>query len=78
MLVIRATLVVPYVLAYIPPAKAENPSKNFSDIMLLEGMEKTPRRYTIPWSNKWTIACEDLCGSFLWRCISIHESCRKD
>ena len=43
------------VLAYMPPAKAANLSEDFSDTMLPEGIEKVPKRYAIPWRNKWMI-----------------------
>lgn len=47
------------VLAYMPSAKVANLSEDFSDTMLPEGIEKVPKRYAIPWRNKWMIAHAD-------------------
>lgn len=47
------------VLAYVPSVKTENLSDDFSDTMLPEGIEKVPKRYAIPWRNKWMIAHTD-------------------
>lgn len=47
------------VLAYMPSTKVANLSEDFSDTMLPEGIEKVPKRYAIPWRNKWMIARAD-------------------
>ena len=47
------------VLAYMPPVKTENLYENFSDTMLPEGIEKVPKRFAIPWRNKWMIEHAD-------------------
>lgn len=55
------------VLAYMPPAKAANLSEDFSDTMLPEGIEKVPKRYAIPWRNKWMIAHADCVVIYMTR-----------
>ena len=47
------------VLAYMSPTKVANLSEDFSDTMLPEGIEKVPKRYAIPWRNRWMIARAD-------------------
>ena len=41
------------VLAYLPGKNTEN--EDFSDTMLPEGIENTPRRFAISWRNKWMV-----------------------
>lgn len=55
------------VLAYIPPTKVANLSEDFSDTMLPEGIEKVPKRYAIPWRNKWMIAQADFVVTYVTR-----------
>lgn len=55
------------VLAYMPSVKTENLSEDFSDTMLPEGIEKVPKRYTIPWRNKWMIAHADYVVTYVAR-----------
>ena len=43
------------VLAYMPSAKRAAFSEDFSDTILPEGIENIPKRYAIPWRNKWMI-----------------------
>lgn len=43
------------VLAYMPSAKAANLCEDLSDTMLPEGIETVPKRYAIPWRNRWMI-----------------------
>ncbi|MDY5411602.1 MAG: hypothetical protein SPG86_08490 [Gemmiger sp.] len=47
------------VLAYMPSVKTAYLSEDFSDTMVPEGIEKVPKRYAIPWRNKWMIAHSD-------------------
>lgn len=53
------------VLAYMPSAKVANLSEDFSDTMLPEGIEKVPKRYAIPWRNKWMIAHADYVVTYI-------------
>ena len=55
------------VLAYMPSAKVANPSEDFSDTMLPEGIEKVPKRFAIPWRNKWMIAHVDYVVTYVTR-----------
>lgn len=55
------------VLAYMPPTKAANLSEDFSDTMLPEGIEKVPKRYAIPWRNKWMIFHADYVVTYVIR-----------
>lgn len=55
------------VLAYMPHAKAANLSEDFSDTMLPEGIEKVPKRYAIPWRNKWMISHADFVVTYVTR-----------
>lgn len=41
------------VLAYMPSAKKR--ADDFSDTLLPDGIEKVPKRFAIPWRNKWMI-----------------------
>lgn len=43
------------ILAYMPSNKSPNFLEDFSDTMLPEGIEKVPKRYAIPWRNKWML-----------------------
>ena len=47
------------VLAYMPSTKTVNNYEDFSDTMLPEGIERVPKRYAIPWRNKWMITHAD-------------------
>ena len=47
------------VLAYMPSTKTANNYEDFSDTMLPEGIERVPKRYAIPWRNKWMIEGAD-------------------
>ena len=55
------------VLAYMPSVKAESFSEDFSDTMLPEGIEKVPKRYAIPWRNRWMIARADYVVTYVTR-----------
>lgn len=55
------------VLAYMPPTKVANLSEDFSDTMLPEGIEKVPKRYAIPWRNKWMIEQSDCVAAYITR-----------
>ena len=55
------------VLAYMPSAKAANLSEDFSDTMLPEGIEKVPKRFAIPWRNKWMIEHADYVVTYVTR-----------
>lgn len=55
------------VLAYMPSAKVANLSEDFSDTMLPEGIEKVPKRYAIPWRNKWMIDRADYVVTYVTR-----------
>lgn len=41
------------VLAYMPSAKKR--ADDFSDTLLPNGIEKVPKRFAIPWRNRWMI-----------------------
>ncbi len=41
------------VLAYMPGKRAER--KDYSDTMLLEGIERVPKRFAISWRNNWML-----------------------
>lgn len=41
------------VLAYMPSAKKRE--DDFSDTLLPDGIEKVPKRFAIPWRNRWMI-----------------------
>lgn len=47
------------VLAYMPSAKATAVPEDFSDTILPEEIENVPKRYAIPWRNKWMICHSD-------------------
>lgn len=53
------------VLAYMPSTKTANNYEDFSDTMLPEGIEKVPKRYAIPWRNKWMIAQADFVVTYV-------------
>lgn len=55
------------VLAYMPSAKVANLSEDFSDTMLPEGIEKVPKRFAIPWRNKWMIEHADYVVTYVTR-----------
>ena len=55
------------VLAYMPSAKIANLSEDFSDTMLPEGIEKVPKRFAIPWRNKWMIEHADYVVTYVTR-----------
>ena len=41
------------VLAYMPSTKKR--ADDFSDTLLPDGIEKVPKRFAIPWRNRWMI-----------------------
>ena len=53
------------VLAYMPSAKATALPEDFSDTILPEGIEEIPKRYTIPWRNKWMIEHADFVVTYV-------------
>lgn len=55
------------VLAYMPSAKVANLYEDFSDTMLPEGIEKAPKRFAIPWRNKWMIEHADYVVTYVTR-----------
>lgn len=55
------------ILAYMPSVKVSNLSDDFSDAMLPEGIEKVPKRYAVPWRNRWMIAHCDFVVSYICR-----------
>ena len=55
------------VLAYMPSAKVANLYEDFSDTMLPEGIEKVPKRFAIPWRNKWMIEHADYVVTYVTR-----------
>ena len=55
------------VLAYMPSAKVANLSEDFSDTMLPEGIEKVPKRFAIPWRNRWMIEHADYVVTYVTR-----------
>lgn len=55
------------VLAYMPSDKSPNFLENFSDTILPEGIEKVPKRYAIPWRNKWMVTHADYVVTYVAR-----------
>ncbi|MDY5326273.1 MAG: hypothetical protein SPH42_05390 [Gemmiger sp.] len=53
------------ILAYMPSAKAR--VDDFSDTMLPDGIEKIPKRFAIPWRNKWMIDRADYVLTYVTR-----------
>lgn len=53
------------VLAYMPSAKKR--ADDFSDTLLPDGIEKVPKRFAIPWRNKWMIEHADYVVTYVTR-----------
>lgn len=53
------------VLAYMPSAKKR--SDDSSDTLLPDGIEKVPKRFAIPWRNKWMIEHADYVVTYVTR-----------
>lgn len=53
------------VLAYMPSAKKR--ADDFSDTLLPDGIEKVPKRFAIPWRNKWMIEHADCVVTYVTR-----------
>lgn len=53
------------VLAYMPSAKKR--AEDFSDTLLPDGIEKVPKRFAIPWRNKWMIEHADYVVTYVTR-----------
>lgn len=53
------------VLAYMPSAKKR--ADDFSDTLLPDGIEKVPKRFAIPWRNKWMIEHADYVLTYVTR-----------
>ena len=53
------------ILAYMPSAKTR--VDDFSDTMLPDGIEKIPKRFAIPWRNKWMIDRADYVLTYVTR-----------
>lgn len=51
------------VLAYMPSAKKS--ADDFSDTLLPDGIEKVPKRFAIPWRNKWMIEHADYVVTYI-------------
>lgn len=55
------------VLAYMPSAKKR--ADDFSDTLLPDGIEKVPKRFAIPWRNKWMIEHADYVVTYVTRLL---------
>ena len=53
------------VLAYMPSAKKR--ADDFSDTLLPDGIEQVPKRFAIPWRNKWMIEHADYVVTYVTR-----------
>src|SRR5699024_6278501 len=53
------------VLAYMPSTKKR--ADDFSDTLLPDGIEKVPKRFAIPWRNKWMIEHADYVVTYVTR-----------
>ena len=53
------------VLAYMPSTKKR--ADDFSDTLLPDGIEKVPKRFAIPWRNKWMIEHADYVLTYVTR-----------
>lgn len=53
------------VLAYMPSAKKR--ADDSSDTLLPDGIEKVPKRFAIPWRNKWMIEHADYVVTYVTR-----------
>ena len=53
------------VLAYMPSAKKR--ADDSSDTLLPDGIEKVPKRFAIPWRNKWMIEHADYVLTYVTR-----------